>query len=229
MTLENELDRELDALCFRAAVELLDQDDPEADLRLVYFANEIIVGGRMKNENDIESTFGEILRQIEASEVVRASDEISAGEFIGDFVGELCNAPILIRSNSRKAAKFGILFSAANTLSVAGEDEGELADKRRDFWEQFSLQLGMADWPLWEGDHDEFQRAIVAAFESGVKDANFSFAALAQQIRKEEADVEIQRIRRSLGLNVKRPAGRAVNSRTVPRCPGVKESGRGHL
>ncbi len=157
-----------------------------------------------KNQ-DVEFIFGELVRQIEASDAACAADEAIAVEFVANFVSHLCNAPILLRSNGRKIAKYKILFSAANTLSTAGEDEDEAANKRRDSWEQFTNLLGMADWPLWNGDHDEFQRSIVVAFEGGVKDANFSFTALANQIRKEEADVEIRRIRRSLGLTVRRP------------------------
>lgn len=226
MLKDSQLDRELDALCFRTAADILDHDesDPEIDIRLVAFSKEIIVGGQnLKNENDVESLFGEIVRQIEAGDAAYAADEVAAGQFISDFVSHLCNAPILLRSNSRKAAKFEILFSAANTLSVCGEDESEAANKRRDFWEEFSCALGMAEMSLWDGDHDEFQRIIVAAFESGVRDRNFSFTALAKQIRQEEAAVEIQRIRKSLGLPVKRPVRRAVNNRLVQRCPCEKK------
>jgi hypothetical protein len=199
MTSDSNLDRELEALCVETATDVLarelDAEDTLFDFAVATI-RESLRSETVSEENFFEQLAGAILRRDEES----AADEARAAEFVGDFVNALCNHPACLRSNSRKAAEYEILFSAVNDLSVSGEDEDKAAVNRRAMWEKFVDLLAEGDQPLWEIDHDGFQRAMVSAFETGTKYPGFSFVALAKAIQDRKVAAEIRRLRRKLGL-----------------------------
>ena len=207
MQTESQFERELNLLCIRAAAEIADHDEtePESDRGLVDFANRTIFGGaNLKNDNELESLFTELLREMDVSNAVRSADETSAIKFVSDFMADLCSAPIILRANGRKIANFDTLLSAVNTLSISGPND----DDDLEPWATFSNTLASGDFALFEGDFEGFRSAVVGALDTAFKHPDFSFVVLAKAIQRQQADDEIRRLRKKLGLRGKRAATR---------------------
>jgi len=201
MTPEGELNRELDELCYRAALDVLAE---KLDPAVGSFAVETIRASRGESmtENRPES---EALSEL--TRLAAMSEEQRAVEFVGDFCVKLFEHPTCARSNSRKVRDYNILCSAACELSISGE-EGEDEEAEKEMWDKFSLALITADptEPMWGQDktHDmrdyEFQALVMSAFRSVIRQPGFSFSKLAAEIRNQQNKEELRQLRRKLGL-----------------------------
>jgi len=201
MTNEEKLDCELNDLVWRAAIDTLAaQTESDTDLR--HFAAATIRASRGGNEMDDKDKLETLDVHAELARI-REQQKHDAMEFVRKFVVDLCDHPMYLRSNSKKARQFDILFEAACDLSVThGDEEGEP-------WDSFSLKLASADpapdFRIFDDDGtpEKFRKYIIAAFQFVVRQPGFSFVELARAIQDAKHREELRAVRRRLGLNAR--------------------------
>ena len=197
MTNEEKLDCELNDLVWRAAIDTLAaQTESDTDLR--HFAAATIRASRGGNEMDDKDKLETLDVHAELARI-REQHKHDAMEFVRKFVVDLCDHPMYLRSNSKKARQFDILFGAACDLACSQEG-GEIEP-----WETFSTKLASADptFPVWDDDGtpEQFRKQIISAFEFVVRQPGFSFVGLARAIQDAKHREELRAVRRRLGLN----------------------------
>lgn len=152
------------------------------------------------NHKDFETDIAALMNSVEADAIAkkeaRAEEERLAVEFVGDFLGKLCNLPIVLRANGIKVAMYQTLFGVAQNLAISGkEDEGDVEP-----WETFGSKLASGDLPLFDGNHEAFRKVIIDAFQAVVRHPDFSYVVLAQAIRERQAGDQVRRLRLKAGL-----------------------------
>jgi len=181
----------LDTLCADVSLQILAETADGEDAALTGFAVRTLrqtLGGKAVSENS-DAIINAFVRETEQYESQRAS------KFVADFVTNMLEHPMHLRSNSRKLAAYEILFEAACDLSVTqGDEEGEP-------WDSFSLKLASADpaFPVYDDDGtpEKFRKYIIAAFQFVVRQPGFSFVELAKAIKQAQANASVRSFRMS--------------------------------
>ena len=180
---------QLRSLCAAAASQLLAAETDEGDdqdAALTEFAAQTIqksLGGKDVSNESFGSIVDEFVRETDQHESERSS------KFVAAFVSNMLDHPACLRSNSRKMSAWNVLLGAACTLETSQNDEEGAP------WDKFAEIVASAD-PLWdEVTPETFRKTIIRAFEDTIKHPRFSFLALAEAIKREQAGESVRRFR----------------------------------